>query len=571
MMDIEQSQKEHSAARKEHKQLMNGVSQAEDGVARVIKSLRKREQRAVDTRDVALAKEQAVQELAEQITATRGALEEIRAGQIRWRAAEEELRLEEVKEVRRALSIAQADWTSADQLLGPLRDAAAALKTTLEAAVNTEQDHLKKLDACRLRTQEKRDERSVVSSRYDHGRKTAKAAVDMLRNNARRLEDSHLARNEMQSALDSLRSQQGSRKASIERCGEQIIEGQRAEVMAKATIESCAEAIEQTHAALASTAEAVKVAHLNVEESRQKRIAELGEQIRQAKTQMKAIQQTLVEAREDLNGLAAAEQRIVESHATLTAQAKSTKSAVAEVNKRRVSHQKRQNAVLSVIAERKTALDAVSPGIAGAQLTIRALESNRVQRAKRVEGTQGRLTQLDAMIEVARSHEEDAVEAVADIQSWVDRSRVNLRRLLEDQNNQTEIVGMPPVVPRAKDVKTQAKVDTLMNRSKKRTPVGLPEVIPDPGAALDVDEAATMRFVPPASPGEADMDAATAIFNKAPPVSFDDGHDEADAATLIFSREELLAKLEAEDEDARTSILSIEEMQAQRNRNKKED
>ena len=572
LTEIEENQQDQSAARKEQKRRLKLMSKAEEDVVRMTKNLRKREQRAVDTHNAVLSKEQFVQELGEQITATRAALEEIREGQIRWRAAEEELRLEEVKEVRRALSVAQAEWTAADQLLGPLRDAATALNTRLETAVSTETAHTKLLEACRLRTQEKRDERSVLGSRYDHGQKTAKAAVEMLKNNARRLEDSHLARNEMQSALDSLRSKQGSRKASIERWGEQIIEGQRAEAMAKATIESCSEAIEQTRLALSSTADAIGVAQRNVEEARLERVAELGEQIRQAKTQIKVVQQTIDEAREDLAGLVVAEERVVASQSSLSTQVQSTKNKIAEVNKRRVAHQKRQNAVFSVIAERRQGLEAVSPGIAGAQLTIRALESNRTQRAKRVERSLGRLTQLDAMIELAQAQEEDAVEAVADIQSWVDRSRLNLRRLSEEQNKQTESVGQPPVVPPAKDVKTQAKVDKPIHRPKKRIPVGLSEIIPDPGAALDVDEAATMRFVSPPSSSETDMDAATAIFDRTPSSSADEVHDEADAATLIFSREELRATLEAEeDEDARTSIISIEEMKAQRNRSKKED
>jgi chromosome segregation ATPase len=368
-----------------------------------------------------------------------------------------------------------------------------------------------------------------------------------------------------------LRSEQGSRKASIERSGEQILEGQRTEALAQATVEACTAAIEQTRAALTSTAQAIEIAHRNAEAVRIKKIAELGEEIRKAKVRLDVIRGTMVDAREDLEGLGVAEQRVLESQAKLTEGGHTIKMAMAEVNKRRTTHQKRQNAVSKVIEERSKGLGAVAPGIAGAQLTIRALESNLAQRVKRVERTLGRLIQLDSMIDMAQSQEDAAVEAVADIQSWVDRSRLALQRCLTERNEQPAALSSPPVLPKAKDVETQTQVDKLLSRTKKRTTQGMSEIIPDPGAALDVDEAATMQFIAPANVSQADSDAATAIFERTGSEPLDSEVDEADAATLIFSREELRAKIEEAEEDARTSMMSREEMQATRNRKNQED
>ena len=173
-----------------------------------------------------------------------------------------------------------------------------------------------------------------------------------------------------------------------------------------------------------------------------------------------------------------------------------------------------------------------------------------------------------------RVHQEDeAVEDVADIQSWIDRSNLALERCLAQMNEQTAVVSAPPVLPKAKDRETQAKVDKLVNRTKGRSESDGSQIIPDPSAAPDVDEAATMMFINPAhtSGSDSDSDAATAIFEVSAKNQEPVEEDDADAATLIFSREDLLAKLKEEDDDARTSMMSREEMQAYRNRKNQED
>jgi hypothetical protein len=247
---------------------------------------------------------------------------------------------------------------------------------------------------------------------------------------------------------------------------------------------------------------------------------------------------------------------------------------MSDAKARRSKDLKRQNAVRKIISKRGEALQAAGPGIAGARLSIRALESDRDQRQKRLTRYQDRLVQLDSMIEFAQRLEDEAVESVADIQSWVDRSRQAIARSAREQESIGGGAKAPPVVPAA----SQLKVDKLLNRKKKRAAVDH-ELVPDPSAALDVDGAATVMFARTALnvPDDVDADAATAIFQRSPdtsPAVQASEEDEDEAATQIFSREELVAKLEAEENEEdgdRTIIVPRQRRVSPRHRKKKED
>ena len=178
-------------------------------------------------------------------------------------------------------------------------------------------------------------------------------------------------------------------------------------------------------------------------------------------------------------------------------------------------------------------LSTLSLDVDGARLSIRGLEATVTARRRQVASQQGRLAVLDASIEAAQYTEDEAVDRVADFQSWVERTQAAIAKLNSHSQAPSPPQVPPPPAPRS------AKVDRLL---AKIQPQGVP-VVPDPSAVPEVDGAATVMVDRQALIREHKAEeAARAKLQRA--------EDSGEAATEMFSPEDLAARLAEEDGDA---------------------
>ena len=167
----------------------------------------------------------------------------------------------------------------------------------------------------------------------------------------------------------------------------------------------------------------------------------------------------------------------------------------------------------------------------GARLSIRGLEAAVASRRRQVASQQGRLAVLDASIGSAQAREDDAVERVADFQSWVERTQASIARL-----GTSKPAPPPPQVPPPPPARSE-KVDKLLAKLQSdKAPI-----IPDPSAVPEIDGAATVMV---------DRQALLEAHREEGAASSPSVENSGDAATEMFNPEELIARLAEEEGDA---------------------
>ena len=234
------------------------------------------------------------------------------------------------------------------------------------------------------------------------------------------------------------------------------------------------------------------------------------------------LREQIAEAVEDREGLAVAEVRVDTQLGEAKVNRASMVKQLAQLRGALGTKQEAAAAALRVVDDLKHRLSTLAMDIDGARLSVRGLKAGVTSRRRQVASQQGRLAVLDASIEAAQHVEDDAVERVADFQSWVERTQASIAKLKSSRPTPAPPPVPPPPAPRS------AKVDRLL---AKLQPQGVP-IIPDPSAVPEVDGAATVMV---------DRQALRQAS---------EAEESGDAATEVFSPEELIARLTEEDGDA---------------------
>ena len=338
-----------------------------------------------------------------------------------------------------------------------------------------------------------------------------------------------------------------------DRYASDIAASQREEVDAADRIQELQLAVEQTQSAIERNAGKLVRAKEKIRLARVARAEVLRSEIEGKRARIAILREQVAEAAEDREGLAVAEVRVD----TQVVEAKASRAPLVE---RAAALRKVRGEQDDAIGQRRRELDAmksrlsaIAADVDGARLSIRGLEASVAARRRQVASQQGRLAVLEASIGSAEATEDEAVERVADFQSWVERTQGAMARLAEAQ-----VTPPPPVIPPALPPRS-AKVDTLLARLQpKGAPVVPdPSAVPDPAAVRDLAAVPEPPAVPkppavpdPSAVPEVDGAATVMVDRQTLLQASEEKEESGDAATEVFSPEELIARLAEEDGDA---------------------
>ena len=508
--------------------------------------LRKRRHRVDDLEDRQAGADEVVQELTDAIGETRDALDAVVDTVRQGRKAAAARKTERKKQIRQRLSALSQQRDEHRATLIPmtssleLNTAALEAKETLcaeaEAALNQSRDALQTV----TRTQQ-----DAIQAKQTAIELT-KAAMDMLRKNAKRLEESHQGLREAQALADGLMKERNLALGKKDRYASDVATSQREESDTAGRIQELQLAVEQTQSAIERNAGKLVRAKEKIHLARVARAEALRSEIEGKRARIAVLREQVAEAVEDREGLAVAEVRVD----TQVVEAKASRAPLVQ---RTSALQKAREERDDAIGRRRRELDAmnsrlsaIAADVDGAHLSIRGLEAGVTARRRQVASLQGRLAVLDASIGSAQTTEDDAVERVADFQSWVERTQGAIARLGKAQK-----APPPPPIPPAPPSRS-AKVDKLLAKLQpKGAPVvSDPSVVPDPAAALESTAVPEPPAVPdPSAVPEVDG-AATVMVDRQTLLQASEAEGSGDAATEVFSPEELIARLAEEDGDA---------------------
>ena len=249
------------------------------------------------------------------------------------------------------------------------------------------------------------------------------AAFDMLRNNARRLEDAHSVLKKAQDRVDALAKE---RNMAMDRHEREKLELTDLEAFQEQTSQDIAVlslAIERTKAdepLLKARIVQAQNAQRQARKARQKSIAG---QIQSKAAQISAWRDDIGEAIDDRKGLAIAEVRVDSERLALVSRHDTVRDGLAVAITRRktmVLTLKDRGAQAGVV---QTRLGQQFGKVQGARLTLQAAKATRDRCATSVLTHASRLSVLAVQLSAAREAQEEGAECVADFQSWVDRTK----------------------------------------------------------------------------------------------------------------------------------------------------
>lgn len=480
-----------------------------------------------------------VNTISAEISESRTELEELLAVITVARKEHETVRQKELVRLRKKNSFLRDQLSSDRERLPLLKVATKKMRAQITAVIGKEREVLNARDEARVVLKAVQTELKNRTQTRTREAELAVAALDMLKSNAKRLEEAHATFSSAQGALDGLYkelkladSQRESMDREIQACREQ-------EKDAQETVKATEIGIAAIQAEIVRNGEFIGLAKQDLEQARLIRIEALRSQITERRMQIDAWCTGRGEAQEDQLGLGTAERKIDATQATLTRERHGIVHTQGLIRKEREAILKRQVTIVRMCREREASLSLVHSSITGAGFTIQGLVADRDGRQKRIAQAKDRIGHLKMAVVRARNMEDEAVEKVADFQSWVERSRAALERCSAaiEQTTRTAVRGRretpePPRVPGPPSKLDRLLADLKQPTNSKRT---------------DIDTDATMVVGRAALIAQAEADAAaTRVLSRsakkmAPPPDED--------ATVVYSPEELRQRLLAEEEE----------------------
>jgi len=512
--------------------------------------LRKRCHRVDDLEDRQAGADELVQDLTDAIGHTRDELDGVIAAVEEGRQAAAVVRTERRRQIRQRLSALAQQRDEHRAALIPLTadigPQAEALEEKTRAfdeasvALATATDRLKNATtAQRNASQAKRKALELT-----------KAALGMLRNNAKRLEEAHQSLRAAQAAADGLSKERNLALGKKERVAQDVVTSRREEEDATARITEIENAIEQAQSAIDRNAGKLARATERVNLARAEQVKSVRSEIEGKRARISALREQIAEAIEDREGLAVAEVRVDSQVVDLKVARSPLVAQVASLKEIRTDRQESVDASRRTLVQMKGRISALGMDVDGAGLSIRGLESGVASRRRQIASHQGRLAVLEASIQTARLSEDEAVERVADFQSWVERTQASIARLTDPKSTRH-----PPAVPPPPPAPRSAKVDRLLAKLQPKTA----PIVPDPSAVPEVDGASTVMV---------DRQALGQQYGAADTnqdVAEQSSGESEDAATEMFSPEDLVARL-TEDEGEATVMMPRTQRRPKRTR-----
>lgn len=512
----------------------------------------KRQRRLEELEDRQAGGDALVSEVSDRIGDTRAQLARVLASHSEGQKQQEETRKARRKELRKDLIIAQRSLAENQEALVPLGEASETLDAALELKTSEFNQSQAVRDETRMRLKSVTTQQKQLASSRLKGHKLAQAALDMLRNNARRLEEAHHGLHGAQAAADTLRKEHNLATGRIERLTADIDGAERTEKEAANTIELLERSIEQSCAALERHSAKIERAEVRLTQARAGRAQALKAQVELKRSEIQKLHASIVDAKEDREGLAVAEVRAGQA---AVVQVESRASAVQRQRDLTVRHEAAVGAG-SRLAERLSLLEsrikATRADIEGRALTLRGMTADHRARQGKLTNSEGRLQHLDAAIARSREREDDSVERVADFQNWVERTQASIKKLGRPQESKPK--------PRTSEP-SPSKIDRLLANLKQPSSA----IIPDPSAVPEVDGDATMMVkVAALNTEQGAQEQATQILSRSAK------EEDQEAATEMFTPGDLLERL-AEDEIDHDSTVMMPLTQRRPPRTRGED
>ena len=402
--------------------------------------------------------------------------------------------------------------------------------------------------------------------------KLAKAAHDMLKNCASRLGDAHALLREAQSAADGLLKEHRLRTGRLSDADRTIGEASAAVARSEQETATIAAEIESLRAAIERNASNQDAARVRVAKAQADRALEIRGNLEDLRAHKDLLRERIAEANEDKEGLAVAERKAAEARVTTIADRETVRARLDTLTGRRAQAQRDRETRAENIAGSEARVSDAMAALIGARLLRDGCIGERDRRVGVVSLSGERMSVLSSALASAKSREDDRVEAVADAQAWVEKSAGKMTKITEEQERlkraltsanapdhvrdatrSTRGRSAPrvtskgrtaPLPPPPVDPPVSSKLDNLLKKVAANP--GHVEAVPDPSAAPDVDDLGTQVLRRPVSPVrevDAEAEMATQIFQR--------GGGDGEAATEMFSPEDVLARLAEEaDEDA---------------------
>lgn len=441
---------------------------------------------------------------------------------------------------RHRLDEAQTALGPAESLSSSLAERLAGVAVSHEAAETASGVARESLE------QLKTDSAELVQGR-ERTVQLAIAARDMLRTCAGRLEEAHSSLREVQASADRLEKEHRLRADRLRDSDRSIQQSESSETEAEQLIDSVKAEIEALTAALVRNGRAQDDAKAALKESRRARAQAIRGDIADQHQRVTFLRERIAEAHDDKDGLGSAESRVGDQRMAVIASREAVRARQETLLGERTRAENVSNRHSKAVSRAQERLSHANSALLGARLTLDGCIGQRDRLKGAVAIGRGRCDMLEHGLEEARSTESQRVEAVADADAWVERTRTALAAL--EARLAPPKVPPPPRVEPAPERMTSApspsasKLDQLLQKVSANP--GHVEDVPDPSAALDVDGASTMMFdrrsMAPSQQPDAD---ATQVLKRTPDAR------EAEAATEMFTPQDLVARLEEESEDA---------------------
>lgn len=522
----------------------NHLRHAREGVALRAKSVRelelkqnKREIRCSDLRTRADESDTVVQSLSESIAQLRGSIEAVTARILKQIALNNEQRRLLRGEVQADLDATKERLTVVKAGLVPAKDAArqsAELLATLTPECSALQERLGALSTA---LDEQRQIRESTAEERERTAQLAIAAHGMLRSCAGRLDAAHAVLRGAQAAADTLMKEHRLRQDRLRTSDRAIQAARDREQAAQQAIEAATAMESELRSALSRNGTAMKAAVAAEAEARSLRMSAIRSEQESLRERIASLRELMDEAKDDRSGLVAAEAAITAQRVEAVRARESARARVDTLREHRRQKQRfmeQRSAKLST--GRDSLMDAES-SLLGLRLTVDGSKRTRDRARASLAICRERLGLAGHAVRDAEAREARRVDAVADAQSWVDRTRTTIAAL-ESAPVPRAKPSPPPVPDVARSVETAgSKLDHLLQKVSANP--GHVEDVPDPSAAPNVDGVRTVvRRV--FEPHDSSDDATQVVARAAPP-------DDPEAATEMFRPDDLRARLEAED------------------------
>ena len=499
--------------------------------------LRKRDTRCRDLRTRVDDHDAVVQEVSSSIAELRGGIEAVTARILERIALRDEQQRLLRAEVRADLDSTRQRLDVAQTTLAPAKGAAKQTADSL-AALNPRCVALQERIASmteRLATHH--EARQSMADGREQTAQLAVAARDMLRSCAGRLDASHAVLREAQAAADKLMKEHRLRADRLRTSDRAIQAAQDRERNDLQAIDEATKTTAALRAALERNADAIETAEVARSEARaQRRVAIRSEQ-QALRKRIASLRELMEEAADDRRGLAAAEVTISEQRSDSV---RAREMARARLHTLQSNRMERVGVIEKKAARRarvRQALLDADASLLGLRLTVDGSVRTLERARSSVAICRERYELAQNAVQDAEAREARRIDAVADAQSWVDRTRAVVGSLRPSavanvEPAESAVPRHTPPIP-----STGSKLDHLLQKVTANP--GHVDDVPDPAAAPNVDGVRTVVRRVFDAPNDSE-DATQVVPRSAPP-------PDSEAATEMFRPEDLLARLEAED------------------------